>query len=395
MCLYSENMAGNKTFLITFLFIFTSICNIRAQEILKVEVRSGDGITILLGRYKLLNSQNLDSFLRLNHLERNDYLQSGKSYKMPVQICKYNGKSIRTSLSISDYSTAEDIRDYNIEMEKSGLKKQTFEKDKILWVPMHLFYNPLPGTVEKFKPYTLNFPIFGKKYEDVTIEDNRLLDHVYYLVSGHGGPDPGALGKLGDHRISEDEYAYDVTLRLARNLIAHGAVVYLITRDPNDGIRDEESLPLDEDEVCYPEQPIPLNQKARLKQRTDIINNLYHENKKKGLTQRTIEIHVDSRMEAKKIDLFFYHYPGSSKSEMLAENMLQTVKKKYSEHQKNREYNGVVTARNLYSVREVLTPLVYIELGNITNDFDQKRLIINNNRQALANWFAEGLMGTP
>jgi N-acetylmuramoyl-L-alanine amidase len=100
-------------------------------------------------------------------------------------------------------------------------------------------------------------------------------------------------------------------------------------------------------------------------------------------------------MEAKKIDLFFYHYPGSSKSEMLAENMLQTVKKKYSEHQKNREYNGVVTARNLYSVREVLTPLVYIELGNITNDFDQKRLIINNNRQALANWFAEGLMGTP
>lgn len=395
MCLYSENMAGNKiryTFIL--LFIFFSLRTI-AQEILKAEVRAGDGITILLSRYKLLYSQNLDSFLRLNNLERNDYLQANKTYKLPVYIWKYNGKSIRSTLHIDELQTAEDIRDYNLALEKSGLKKRTYEKDKELWVPMHIFYNPLPGSVQKFKPYTLNFPLFGPKYEDVTIEDNRLQSHVYYLVSGHGGPDPGALGKFGDTRISEDEYAYDVTLRLARNLISHGATVYLITRDPNDGIRDEESLPLDEDEVCYPDQTIPLNQMARLKQRTEIINKLYYENKKKGLTQRTIEIHVDSRMEAKKIDLFFYHYPGSSKSQLLAETMLQTVRDKYAEHQKNREYNGVVKARNLYSVREVLTPLVYIELGNITNDFDQKRLVISNNRQALANWFTEGLMALP
>jgi N-acetylmuramoyl-L-alanine amidase len=35
---------------------------------------------------------------------------------------------------------------------------------------------------------------------------------------------------------------------------------------------------------------------------------------------------------------------------------------------------------------------VYIELGNIKNPLDQDRLVIQNNRQAVANWLCEGLL---
>jgi len=35
--------------------------------------------------------------------------------------------------------------------------------------------------------------------------------------------------------------------------------------------------------------------------------------------------------------------------------------------------------------------MVFVELANITNAADQKRLLINTNRQALANWLFEGL----
>jgi N-acetylmuramoyl-L-alanine amidase len=35
---------------------------------------------------------------------------------------------------------------------------------------------------------------------------------------------------------------------------------------------------------------------------------------------------------------------------------------------------------------------VYIELGNITNEFDQRRLLIVNNRQAIANWLTQGII---
>ncbi|MFZ4477301.1 MAG: N-acetylmuramoyl-L-alanine amidase, partial [Saprospiraceae bacterium] len=33
-----------------------------------------------------------------------------------------------------------------------------------------------------------------------------------------------------------------------------------------------------------------------------------------------------------------------------------------------------------------------IELGNIKNDWDQQRLVLKNNRQAIANWLLESLL---
>ena len=69
----------------------------------------------------------------------------------------------------------------------------------------------------------MKIPILGKEYEEITVEDETLQGCVYYLVSGHGGPDPGAMTKKDGKYLCEDEYAYDVTLRLARNLLSHGA----------------------------------------------------------------------------------------------------------------------------------------------------------------------------
>lgn len=78
---------------------------------------------------------------------------------------------------------------------------------------------------------------------------NRLDETVYYLISGHGGPDPGAIENYGGQLIAEDEYAYDVTLRLARELLSHGAAVHIIVQDENDGIREVRALELDTDET--------------------------------------------------------------------------------------------------------------------------------------------------
>ena len=35
---------------------------------------------------------------------------------------------------------------------------------------------------------------------------------------------------------------------------------------------------------------------------------------------------------------------------------------------------------------------VFVELGNIQNRFDQQRIILSENRQALANWLCEGFV---
>ena len=109
----------------------------------------------------------------------------------------------------------------------------------------------------------INNPIFGKDYEEVPLENNSLNGAIYYLISGHGGPDPGATETYNGKLISEDEYAYDVTLRLARRLMSNGAKVYIIIKDENDGTRDQKILEIDYDEVNFPDKPIPKSQKLR------------------------------------------------------------------------------------------------------------------------------------
>jgi len=198
------------------------------------------------------------------------------------------------------------------------------------------------------------------------------------------------MGNLDGHILAEDEYAYDVTLRLARNLTERGASVYMIIRDLDDGIRDEQFLRPDKDEVCYPNNEIPLSQLARLKQSTAAVNKLHKQNK--GKFQRLVVIHVDSRNLNENIDVFFYHDKGSVSGKHLANTLKQTFEQKYAMHQPNRGYSGSVSERNLYVIKNSVVPAVFIELGNINHVRDQKRIIIPDNRQAVANWLRDGLI---
>jgi N-acetylmuramoyl-L-alanine amidase len=314
-----------------------------AQDYQKFKARKGDGIYSVLRENGYPADEYLTQFIELNQskLGKNNSLIIGKTYKLPLKV---------------------------IEKKAPEIVSQTNKKKSI------------------FKIYE----IFGKKYHEVSITGNELAGAVFYLMSGHGGPDPGAIGYLNGNQLCEDEYAYDVTLRLARNLIERGASVYMIIRDPNDGIRDEQYLTPDKDEVCYLNKSIPLNQVLRLKQATESVNRLNKQNKAKY--KRLIVIHVDSRNKNENIDVFFYHKNGSKTGEKLANTLEETFESKYARHQPNRGYEGTVSDRNLFVFKNTSVPSVFIELGNINHIRDQKRLIISDNRQAVANWLREGLI---
>ncbi len=323
--------------IISFLFlIFFIIPYYGTTQNTEVVAEKGEGIYRLLIRNGLSVADNMESFIDMNksNLGRNNSLIEGKKYVLP------GGTSTTESKSSSN------------------------------------------GKM-------MHFDIFGEKFADVEITGSELKGAVYYLISGHGGPDPGTIGKYDNHDIFEDEIAYDVTLRLARKLISGGATVYMIIRDNNDGIRDEPYLKLDRDEVCYPNLPIPLNPTKRLRQRTDAVNKLYRENR--GSFQRMVAIHVDSRSEGENIDVFFYHDKRSETGEKACQILQKTFQQKYNVHQPGRGYSGTVTDRNLYVIRNTYPPAVFIELGNVNHQRDIRRLIVPDNRQALANWLAEGL----
>jgi N-acetylmuramoyl-L-alanine amidase len=375
-----------------------------------VVAKSGDGITILLNRYELDEYEcNLDKFLEMNNLKRNSQLLEGKEYKLPVMIYQYNGQSIRSTIGINDMDVAKRIANYNRILLNRNLRKSDYESSKILWVPYHEINCPgaseKPVTIEdktenaasNEKPATKATnelaSIFGAEYGRIDRKSDKLKGKVYYISAGHGGPDPGAMAKMGSRSICEDEYAYDVSLRLARNLMENGAKVHIVIQDGNDGIRNDDILLCDHDEKTMGTQTIPINQLARLKQRTDAINDLYGYYAKSGVKEQVLVcIHVDSRSENHRQDVFFYHFEHSKSGKKLANNVQDVFAQKYAKYRAGNEYEGSVSTRNLYMLRVPYPTTLYVELANIKNEADRKRILPSTNRQALANWLYEGLV---
>ena len=239
---------------------------------------------------------------------------------------------------------------------------------------------------------SLHVPLFGKDHANVPVRSDQLRGHVYYIVGGHGGPDPGTLGTYAGKQIAEDEIAYDTALRLARELMMDGATVYVIVQDPDDGIRDSSTLPVDHDEVYLGDKAIVLNQAKRLRTRAEIINGLYDKHRKDALSQQVISLHVDSygyRVEP-QVDVHFI--VGSRSGKKLAHSVRSTMEDKYNFYQPDRGYKGEIKSRNLMILRETKPTAILIELGNIRHSGDQHRLVKPSNRQTLAEWIKEGLV---
>jgi N-acetylmuramoyl-L-alanine amidase len=356
------------------------------------KAKSGDATYLLFKKYELQASRcNLEHFKEINNLPGDMSLIIGKIYKLPVMVFEYNAVNIRTTIENNDFNLAKRIQTYNEEMLKKGLRDKDYREDNMLWVPYD--YISCMPEIKKETGSTTEVPILGENYKIVKIIDNKLEGNVYYIIAGHGGPDPGAMGNYNGSILCEDEYAYDIALRMAKSLIEHSATVYLINRDKNDGIRDDAILKADKDEVFYKNKTIPLNQISRLDLACSIVNELYAENlNNKVKKQIAINLHVDSRSSGQRIDMFFYHKPDDMKGKEIASALRDKVEEKYNLHQKNRGYYGSVKPRNLHMLRKTIPTSVFIELGNIRNSADQKRFIEKDNRQAVANWLVEGLM---
>ena len=405
----------NYRFLFTFLVfagLFLPSVSL-SQEHVSAQLQRGDGTLSLLRRYEVSTPCSKSYFFRINGLDQNQGLKLHIRYQLPIMLLTYNERSIRSTTGVDDYEWAVKVQEYNDRMTSLGLKSGNFREDKELWVPYHYLncreemeapattgtppttggtLTPLSGQQSSSERIRGVYDILGDTYAQVPLESERLQGFVYYIVGGHGGPDPGAVGTYHSQSLCEDEYAYDVALRLCRNLLAHGATVYMIIRDNNDGIRAGEILPCDRDETCWVNQEIPINQSARLTQRSDVINDLYERNQRQGVRhQRLIVIHVDSNSRNKRVDMFFYHKEQDQASFAFAETIRATIKQKYEEYRQGRGYTGTVSSRDLHMLRETTPTAVYIELGNIRNRNDQARLVIEGNRQLIANWLFEGI----
>ncbi|MFT6335842.1 MAG: N-acetylmuramoyl-L-alanine amidase [Saprospiraceae bacterium] len=409
----------NRILVCLFLLIFTADLSANAPYFHDVKPEKGEGIFSLLRKYDLMiHPCNKDKFLELNKLTEKSVLLTHRSYKLPIYIYTYNGKSIRSTIGDDNWEKAVRIKKYNENIHEKGGRRTKYIDSKILWVPYHEIacngsetdssdekeiektspkdIKPKVNTTKAADKNNLYISLFGEKYAKVKVLDKSLKDKVYYVVAGHGGPDPGAMCNdcLDNENLCEDEYAYDIALRLARDLMQHGAKVHVVIQDANDGIRDGELLKCDYDEKCMGKLKIPRRQKARLVQRAAEINRLYRGYKAQGIKyedQVAIFLHVDSNSASKEQDVFFYHHKKSKTGKKLVKKIRDTFQEKYDKYQAGRGYHGSVKSRGLYVINYTQPTTVFVELANIRNKNDHRRILMKENRQAVANWLFEGL----
>ncbi|EJX00871.1 N-acetylmuramoyl-L-alanine amidase [gut metagenome] len=336
-------------FFICFIFFFLTFSFAQEQS---ATPQLGEGITTFLERHGRPSRTYYQDFLKMNKqkLHGKKELRMGVKYLLPPL---HDEKSTGREISNDSKSVA------------STKQKQSFR--------------------------TFREPLFGKELADVKPVGERLKGACFYVVSGHGGPDPGAIGRVGRKKLHEDEYAYDVALRLARQLMLEGAEVRMIIQDAKDGIREDPYLKNSKRETCMG-SAIPLNQTARLQQRCTVINNLYRKDRQRFSYCRAIFLHVDSRSKGAQTDVFFYHAPKSVQGERLAGTMKRTFESKYGRHQPSRGFRGTVSERNLYVLLNATPVALFVELGNIQNTFDQRRFVMSSNREALARWMKDGFV---
>lgn len=342
---------------IILLLISLILCSAPAFAQEKVQPKKGDGVRSLLIRHNRPGVEYQKQFIELNKkkLGKGNSLLMGVSYTLPP---------LRKGTT-------------TLKEETGKIKPQTKPQSQAKPSGKD---NYAIGTKKKE-------PLFGKKLAEYEIKSSELKGATFYVVSGHGGPDPGAIGKMDGHDLHEDEYAYDIGLRLARNLMMKGAKVHIIIQDAVDGIRDERILKNSKRETCMG-APIPLGQVARLNQRSAKINEL---NRKDGKNYaRGIFIHIDSRSKNKQTDVYFYHSPKTG-SKQLANTMRSTFADKYK-RRPGRGFTGTVSERSLYVLNNTVPVSIFVELGNIHHSLDQERIVIDNNRQALANWMCEAFV---
>ena len=259
-----------KRFYILLLISFLlSLADVQAQQ--KATPKAGEGISTFLLRHNRAPKKYYDDFVELNKakLGKGNVLKLGVTYTIPP---------VKRSAAASERTTSGRDTSAKRKVPTEAADKETSARKQ-------------PSKVSKIGT-TLHEPLFGKQLANVKVTSNRLAGACFYVVSGHGGPDPGAIGRVGKHELHEDEYAYDIALRLARNLMQEGAEVHIIIQDAKDGIRNDAYLSNSKRETCMGD-PIPLNQVQRLQQRCNKINALYRKDRQNYTYCRAIFIRMD------------------------------------------------------------------------------------------------------
>ena len=158
----------------------------------KVQAKRGEGVTLLLQRYNLSPKLYEAEFRKLNKgkFTADGGLKMGVTYLLPSKTEQSQRPVEKAPAKEKESTKKEQVQAPKGKTASGGKESSKKEQDQRPKEKLSAS-NKENQKNSASKGYE---PIFGKKYASYAVTSQELKNAVFYLVSGHGGPDPGAIG---------------------------------------------------------------------------------------------------------------------------------------------------------------------------------------------------------
>lgn len=208
----------------------------------------------------------------------------------------------------------------------------------------------------------------------VCFPGDDLYGTVVVIDPGHGGQDPGSHGRFGKDDVWEDEYTYDVALRI-RNLVRREkGVAFLTIEDPNQKIpRDwppSQVFPSDRNELFSLDRSGVRARTVGMRRRLAFANAI----KRRYPRHRVVFLAIHFDVVGKRTDIAGVQVIAARRNCSLSRALIESFDERM---RKERPFQVIGKgARNLYVLNggNSIQEKVLIELGNFNNPADVWRI---------------------
>jgi N-acetylmuramoyl-L-alanine amidase len=182
-------------------------------------------------------------------------------------------------------------------------------------------------------------PVQGARQAETTSVKNVLKGKTIVIDPGHGGSDPGAIGKSG---LAEKDVTLAISTELRKLLEAKNAVV-ILTRTTDRDVHSRQASDAQE-----------------LQSRVNIAN--------KASADVFVSVHIDSFVDSTAKGTTTYFAPQSVRGELLASKMQQSLVEQINLPDRGFREN------NFYVLKHATMPAVLAEVAFISNPSEEAKL---------------------
>ncbi|WP_205783290.1 LysM peptidoglycan-binding domain-containing protein [Flagellimonas allohymeniacidonis] len=212
-------------------------------------------------------------------------------------------------------------------------------------------------------PEEVEEPIFESGLNALNRKSNRLGNAVYYLIT-----------ETSDS--SGDRFTKQIGVNLARELMVHGATVFILEDK-------REKHPKENEEVLADQNGMGVF--------VDAVNKRFL--KHSGKYQRLLVIRSNGTIQNGKINVAVYHHEKSKEGQRLAANIEEIFKQHGANNKRFKDVQTVLEDKNsLYLAKNVLPAISLLDITGSSQSSNPKEIQVSSNRNAFARWLTNGIM---